>query len=198
MMKKTALTLMLVSLICAGCATTGDAVDENEPTVIDAVQAPPTEAAASVEEPVPSAEAASKQEEGEVPLAVAESEKPDEAPEEVVVQGRRHQVIHDLVAEAQTLLSDVELQYVFTGKGKNQVLRGRPVAFALWNDAEQTWSVAQIEIPRPPITWKTRSEAAALSQPHARYPGAAREGDRCRAADVLLLPGRESFECLRT
>jgi len=48
MMKKTALTLMLVSLICAGCATTGDGTDENEPTLIDA--APPAEVAAAIEE----------------------------------------------------------------------------------------------------------------------------------------------------
>ena len=78
-------------------------------------------------------------------------------PTEVVVQGRsrtRHEAIHDLVAEAQTLLRDVELQYVFTGKGKKQVLRGRPVAFALWSDAKQEWSVAHIELPRPPIKWK--------------------------------------------
>ena len=45
MMKKAALILMLVSLICAGCATTGGDTDENEPTVID-VPAPPAEAAA--------------------------------------------------------------------------------------------------------------------------------------------------------
>ncbi len=152
-MKKPALALVLISLICAGCATTGDAIDENEPTVIDTVRAPAAEAAASVEEAPPSAEGASKQEEGEVPLAVAESEQTDQAPEEVIVQGRRHQVIHDLVAEAQTLLRDVELQYVFTGRGKNQVLRGRPVAFALWSDAKQEWSVAEIELPRPPINW---------------------------------------------
>jgi hypothetical protein len=157
MMKKTALmTLMLVSLICAGCATTGDATDEYEPTLVETAQAPAAEVVAAIEETEPSAEGASKQEEGEVPLAVAESEKPDEAPEEVVVQGRRlpHDVIQDLVAEAQTLLGDVELQYVFTGKGKREVLRGRPVAFALWSDTKQEWSVAQIEIPRPPITWK--------------------------------------------
>lgn len=156
MMKKAALTLTLVSLICAGCAMTGGGTDENEPTLIDA---PPAEAAASIEPALteagaPSAEGGSKQEEGEVPLAVAESEQPDQAPEEVVVEGRRHQVIHDLVAEAQTLLRDVELQYVFTGKGKKQVLRGRPVAFALWSDAKQEWSVAHIELPRPPIKWK--------------------------------------------
>jgi hypothetical protein len=154
-MKKTALTLMLISLLCAGCATTGDSTDENEPPLIDAESAPPAEAAASMEE-APTAAGGSKQEEGEVPLAVAESEHPN-APEEVVVQGRnlnRHETIHDLVAEAQTRLRDVELQYVFTGKGKREVLRGRPVAFALWNDTKQEWTVAQIELPRPPIKWK--------------------------------------------
>ncbi|HEY6644281.1 lytic transglycosylase domain-containing protein [Povalibacter sp.] len=112
-----------------------------------AIEPAPTEAEALV------AKEDSKQEEGEVPLAVAESEQ-TEGPEVVIVQGRHHEVIHDLVAEAQTLLRDVELEYVFTGKGKNPVLRGRPVAFALWNDVEQEWSVARIELPRPPITWK--------------------------------------------
>jgi hypothetical protein len=157
MMKKTALTLLvLASLICAGCATTGGSNDETEPTLIDAERAPQAEAAAALEEAAPMADEGSKQEEGEVPLPVAESEQPVEAPREVVVQGSRlrHDAIHDLVAEAQTLLRDVELQYVFTGKGKNQVLRGRPVAFALWSDAKQAWSVANIELPRPPIKWK--------------------------------------------
>jgi len=153
MMKKTALMLVLVSLICAGCATTGGANDENEPTLIDEVPGPPAEVAASIEEAAPVAEEGSKQEEGEVPLPVAESEQPAQALEEVVVQGRRHQVIRDLVAEAQTLVRNVELQYVFTGKGKKQVLRGRPVAFALWSEARQDWSIAQIELPRPPIKW---------------------------------------------
>jgi hypothetical protein len=152
MMKKAALPLMLASLICAGCATTG-ATDEVEPIVID-VEPVPAEAAPI--ETAPIAEADSKQEEGEVPLAVAESEQPEEGPEEVVVQASRsrHEVIHDLVAEARILLRDVELQYVFTGKGKKQVLRGRPVVFALWSDVKQEWSVAHIELPRPPITWK--------------------------------------------
>jgi len=149
--------LVLISLICAGCTTTGGATYENEPTLIDAERTPPAEASASMEGTTPLAEAGSKQEEGEVPLAVAESEQPNEAPKEVVVRGSgsRREVIHGLVTEeAQTLLHDVELQYVFTGKGKNQVLRGRPVAFALWSDAKQQWSVAHIELPRPPIKWK--------------------------------------------
>ena len=157
-MTKAVLTLLvLASLICAGCATTRGADDETEPTLIDAEPAPPAAAAASLEKVAPIAESGSKQEEGEVPLAVAESEHTDEALTEVVIQGRsrnRHEAIHDFVAEGQTLLRDVELQYVFTGKGKNQVLRGRPVAFALWSEAKQEWSVAQIELPRPPIKWK--------------------------------------------
>jgi hypothetical protein len=154
-MKNAVLTLLvLASLSCAGCATTGGA---DEPTLIDAESAPPAEAAALIEKTAPVAEGNSKQEEGEVPLAVAESEQRDEAPKEIVVRGRtpnRHEAIHDLVAEGQTLLRDVELQYFFTGKGRNQVLRGRPVAFALWSETKQEWTVAHIELPRPPIKWK--------------------------------------------
>lgn len=153
MIKTASLTLALVSMLCAGCTTTGRAYDESEPTLFDAPLGAPAEAV-PIEETPPVAEVASKQEEGEVPLAVAETEH---TTEEVVVQGRslaRHETIHDLVAEAQTLLRDFELKYVFTGKGKRQVLRGRPVAFALWSDVKQEWSIAQIELPRPPITWK--------------------------------------------
>jgi hypothetical protein len=166
--RSAALTLLvLASLIFTGCATTGGASDEIEPTVLDPEPAPAAEADASTEETAPGAEEGSKQDEGEVPLAVAESEQPeealkpdeaqpDEAPTEIVVEAtrHRHEVIHDLVVEGQTLLRDVELQYVFTGKGRRQVLRGRPVAFALWSDAKQEWSVARIELPRPPIKWK--------------------------------------------
>lgn len=150
MIKKAALTLVLV--MCAGCASTGGS-NEEEPTLTDAVFVPAAEPAAIEEMAAIVVEAGSKQEEGEVPLAVAESERP----EEVIVQGRNlkpHQVIHDLVAEAQTLLHDVELQYVFTGKGRRQALRGRPVAFALWSETKREWSVAHIELPRPPINWR--------------------------------------------
>jgi len=145
-----ALTLLtLAFLISPGCTTTGGVPGEIEPPVVEPERALPAAQTA------PIADQGSKQEEGEVPLAVAESEQPETAPKEVVVHGprSRHQAIHDFVAEAQTLLRDVELQYVFTGKGKNQVLRGRPVAFALWSEATQEWSIAQIELPRPPIKW---------------------------------------------
>lgn len=151
-MRTAALTLLvLTSLICAGCATQRDSDDETEPTVIDAAPA-----AAPVDAPASSGEESSKQEEGEVPLAVAESERTEKVPNEIVIQGSRSrpEAIHDFVAEAQTLLRDVELQYVFTGKGRHQVLRGRPVAFALWSEVKQEWSIAQIEVPRPPVRWK--------------------------------------------
>ena len=146
--------LILVLLISAGCATTRSADEEVEPTVIDAVADPVVEAAAS------NTEAVSKQQEGEVPLAVAETEQPEQpeqAVPEVVVQGHipsRHEAIHDLVAEAQSLLHDVDLKFVLTGKGRRQTLRGRPVAFALWSETKQKWTVAQLELPRPPIRWK--------------------------------------------
>ena len=70
-----------------------------------------------------------------------------------MIRRSRRDVIHNLVAEARALLDDVELQYVFTQEGKNQVLRGRPVAFALWSEMKQEWLVAHIELPRPPIRW---------------------------------------------
>ena len=121
MMKKTALTLILASLILAGCATTDDTIDE--PTVIDA--APPSEVAAAIEEAAPPADDSSKQEEGEVPLPVAESEQPtpapeqppEQPPEEVIVKATRHQLIHDLVAEAQTLLREREKDFALFQAG---------------------------------------------------------------------------------
>lgn len=143
------------ALVCAGCATMGDDREEAEPTIIDPLPEPAEEAAEPIPEPPPVAEE-SKEKEGEVPLAVAESEQAEPPMAEVVVQGsrQRHEAIHDLVTEAQTLLADVELQYVLTGKGKRQALRGRPVAFALWSETKQEWTIAQLELPRPPLKWK--------------------------------------------
>jgi hypothetical protein len=142
--------LVLIAMLSAGCATSGGDFDEPEPTLVDAVPEPIPEAEA------PIAAEESKQLEGEVPLAVAESEQADDSVAEVVVQGsrNRHEAIHDLVIEGQALLKDVDLKYVLTGKGKRKTLRGRPVAFALWSEANQQWTVAQIELPRPPIKWK--------------------------------------------
>ncbi len=117
------------------------------------------ETAASIEQTASIADGGSKQEEGEVPLAVARSEQHHQASKEAVVEGsrNRHEAIRDRITEAEKLLGDVELQYVFSGEGKNQVLRGRPVAFALWSETKHEWSVAQIELPRPPIKWNPNS-----------------------------------------
>jgi len=155
-----ALTLLtLASLFFVGCTSTKSTTYEIEPPVVESEPAVPAAAPSATGETATGG--GSKQEEGEVPLAVAESEHPDQAhpdqaPREVIVQGSRSrdEAIHDLVAEGQARLHDVELQYVLTGKGKSQVLRGRPVAFALWSDTKQEWSIALIELPRPPIKWK--------------------------------------------
>jgi hypothetical protein len=147
--------LIPLCLAMAGCATTRDELEEGEePVYVVDETLPAEDQEVLLEVGVPG------DEEGEVPLAVAESETaaaPAPAgPSEVIVEARtrgRHEVIGDHVSEAQALLRDVELQYVFTGKGKREVLRGRPVAFALWSDAKQEWIIAHIEIPRPPIKW---------------------------------------------
>ena len=152
-LRRVALTLMtLAAFAVAGCATTGGGNVESEPTLM--------ESAAAAAEPEdladPPVEEESKQQEGEVPLPVAESEQLEEKPAEVIVQGirNRHEAIRDLVAEGQALLREVDLKYVITGKGRRRELRGRPVAFALWSDVSQEWLVAHIELPRPPIKWK--------------------------------------------
>ena len=145
--------LILSAAAClSACATTGDAVDEGEPVVVESVPA-------TLEMPEPSLPGAG--DEGEVSLAVAGSEEPAAAirgkeVEEVVVQAQRerHELILDHVSEAKALLRDVRLDYVFTKKGRKEVLRGRPVAFALWSESKRQWTVAHLEIPRPPFRWK--------------------------------------------
>ena len=146
--------LVVVALISAGCATTGGGGEESEPTLIDAVPESPAEVTAHLGRSVDGRiEAAGRR--GSACRCRVRANRRELA--EVVVQGRirnRHEAIHDLVAEGQALLQDVDLKYVLTGKGKRQTLRGRPVAFALWSEAKQQWTVAQIELPRPPIKWK--------------------------------------------
>ncbi len=145
--------LIAASLVCTACGTTGETVVEAEPVLV-ADDFPAVQEV--VEGPKDGAGV-----EGEVPLEIAESERseapaPGDGIEEVVVEAtrERHELIMDLVSEAKARLRDVELQYVFTGKAKRPVLRGRPVAFALWSDAKQEWSIVHIEIPRPPVKWR--------------------------------------------
>ena len=147
---------LLALLLCSACASSGGRIETaDDPTLV------PEPAVMPDVRDLPIAVSEAKGEgEAEVPAAVAESEQREAPPRtqglpELVVEGReRNLVIRDLVAEGQVQLRDVELKYVFTGKGGREVLRGRPVAFALWSEAQKNWTIAQVEIPRPPVKWK--------------------------------------------
>ena len=146
---------LLALLLCSACASSGGRTEGADDPPLVAVTAPAPDM-----QNLPVAASEAKDEgEAEVPAAVAESEQREAPPKtqglpELVVEGReRHLVIRDLVAEGQAQLRDVELHYVFTGKGGREVLRGRPVAFALWSEAQKKWTIAQVEIPRPPVKW---------------------------------------------
>jgi hypothetical protein len=156
LIRQTAASLLLPAfLFVAGCATPSVDSSAPEPVIIKEPSPPVEDQAAQVKQAEPTSG------EAEVPLAIAKMEPPagdstGKLPE-VIVQGRvpeRHEVISGQVAEARDLLSPVKLEYVFTGKGKKEVLRGRPVAFALWSETHQSWTIAHLEIPRPPIKWK--------------------------------------------
>ena len=145
---------LLAFLLCSACASSGGRIEAvDDPTLVAETAAPNVQ-----ERPVAVSEVGES--ESEVPAAVAESEQRETPPKteglpELVVEGReRHLVIRDLVAEGQAQLRDVELQYAFTGTGGREVLRGRPVAFALWSDSQKNWTIAHLEIPRPPVKWK--------------------------------------------
>ena len=143
------------AVFSSGCSSMPDSADEAEPVYVPDETVPQETAAAA-------AEAADAETTAEAPADVTAPDDGDDAPSssklaEVVVQARprdRSEVIRDLVVEARALLRDVELRYVFTGKGRREILRGRPVVFALWSDATQQWTIAHIEIPRPPIRWR--------------------------------------------
>jgi hypothetical protein len=162
-LRRAALSLLVpVLLVCTSCATTGDAFDEAEPVFVAEESPDQEEPGLPMEEAADVGEEAEDAVEGEVPLAIARSEPEGDATPvrelaELVVEARvldRHEVINELVVSARNLLRDVKLQYAFTGKGKRETLRGRPVAFALWSEAKKEWTIAHIEIPRPPIKWK--------------------------------------------
>jgi len=154
--RSASLTLPLLAfLLCSACASSGGRREAADDPPLVAVTAAP-----EVRDHPMVASEAREESESEVPAAVAESEQ-REAPRktgelpELVVEGReRHLVIRDLVAEGQAQLRDVNLQYAFISKGGREVLRGRPVAFALWSDEQKNWTIAQLEIPSPPVKWK--------------------------------------------
>jgi hypothetical protein len=147
---------ILAFLLCSACASSGGRTESVDDPPLVAVTAD-----VPVVQDLPMAASEAKDEgEAEVPAAVAESEQREAPPKteslpEFLVEGRqRHLVIRDLVAEGQAQLRDVQLKYVFTGKGGREVLRGRPVAFALWSESHKNWTIAHLEIPRPPVKWK--------------------------------------------
>ncbi len=190
-MLKTASCLTILSLLlCSACTTTGS-VDEAEPVIVE--ESAPQEVLGT---PEPADDPDAPEEEGEVPLAVAQSEVPDssapaaadELAEVVVLAPARHEVIHNLVAEAQALLRDVELQYVFTGSGKREVLRGRPVAFRALERVDFEMDHRPYRDSASAGEMEARWQAHAVHGPDAGNPGAAREGNRCRAIDVHVLP----------
>lgn len=154
--RSASLTLPLLAfLLCSACASSGGRREAADDPPLVAVTAAP-----EVRDHPMVASKAREESESEVPAAVAESEQREEPRKtgdlpELVVEGReRHLVIRDLVAEGQAQLRDVNLQYAFISKGGREVLRGRPVAFALWSDAQKNWTIAQLEIPSPPVKWK--------------------------------------------
>jgi len=151
-----ALPLLVIS-ICSGCASSGS----RDGPVDDPPMVAATTPAAPVIRDVPVAASVAKSEgDSEVPVAVAESEQHEAPPKagelpELIIKGHtRDAVIRDLVAEGQAQLRDVDLKYTFVGREGHEVLRGRPVAFALWSEAHKNWTIAHLEIPRPPVKWK--------------------------------------------
>ena len=153
------------------CASSGGRFEAaDDPTLVAE-----TAVAPNVQDLTAAASEAKGEGEAEVPAAVAESEQRETPPKteglpELVVEGReRHLVIRDLVAEGQAQLRDVELQYAFIGKGGREVLRGRPVAFALWSEAQKNWTIADLEIPSSAGEMEARPRATALHRAHARH-----------------------------
>jgi hypothetical protein len=194
--------MVLVALLCAACATTGDVADEGEPVVVEALEAVEEEAVAVEAAPAPPEEPEPPvpEEEVAVPDVAAPSERraegaPLEELAEVVIEARaRHDMIRDLVSEARALLRDVKLDYVFTGKGRREVLRGRPVAFAAWSEAKTAWSIVQVEIPRPPVKWRPGGRPLAFI---VRTPGVEARHVKGTGAERLMFAFSKDGEQLK-
>jgi hypothetical protein len=179
---------VLSPVLLSACATQSLNTDEAEPMYIPEVAiAIPENSEAPTGEPslqALSGEIANKALQESQPEQAEGDHSVDDIPEVIVAakHEQRHEVIRDLVGEARDLLRDVELQYVFTGKGRRETLRGRPVAFALWSETTKSWSVAHVEIPRPPIKWQPGrrplrfvvSAAPGISARHVKGTGAER------------------------
>ncbi len=184
----------LIALLGAACATTEGVYDNAEQAADEAESA--VYGLASLPE-APDSAAAELGEEGEVSLAIAESEPeadPDVLDEVLVLARPRGEVIRNLVAEARAMLRDTELEYFFTGKGKNELLRGRPVVFALWSENRQEWTIAHVEIPRPPIRWRPGGRPMKFL---TRTPGIKAEHVKGTGAERLMFAFSKDGEPLR-
>lgn len=203
--------LTCASLLLGACATVDTTVDspiestadEPEPVFVpeNAVAEADRDAAAgvapevAVDEPA-RPDAAESKPEAKEPAPAAEADAADRLAD-VVVQAKpraRQEAIRDLVAEAKTLLRDVELRYAFTGRGRRETLRGRPVAFALWSDATAKWTVAHLEIPRPPIRWKPGGRPLAFT---VRTPGIVARHIKGTGAERLMFSFHRGDEALK-
>ncbi|MET0292355.1 MAG: hypothetical protein ABW136_08315 [Steroidobacteraceae bacterium] len=194
-------TLLVLGLLAfTACTSRGAAYQEAEAVAVE-------EELPAAPEPVSPLAVAPKNdialEDGapEVSLAVVETETPDgvstpEGLDEIVVGGKRgrHEVIRDLVSEAQTLLRGVELEYVFTGKGKKEILRGRPVVFATWSEVKQEWVMVHVEIPRPPVKWRPGGRALAFL---TRTPGVKAQHVKGTGAERLMFAFSRNGEDLK-
>ncbi len=192
--------LAVGALICAGCASTSVSTEGEDPIPV-AEAAPVAQAADAPMKDAPANETSTEEGTEEVSIAVAETEKPaasapHEKIDEVVVGGirTRDQVIRNLVTEAQALLRDVPLEFFYTGKGKKEALRGRPVVFALWSDAKQEWVTAHLEIPRPPVKWKPGGRPLQFT---VRTPGIQARHEKGTGAERLMFSFKRGNEELK-
>jgi hypothetical protein len=188
--------LMGMTLQLAACATAPQGRDEAE-AVFVSDNGPESEEpeAHPYEGPAEDGQSA----EGEVPLAVAESEPlvesgPPAVLDDLIVRSQRHDVIRDLVSEGQLMLHGIELEYVFSGKGKKELLRGRPVAFALWSESGREWTIARIEIPRPPVSWKPGGKPLRFT---VRTPGISAQHVKGTGAERLMFTFSRDGEPLK-
>jgi hypothetical protein len=187
-------SLAVISVLaCAACASPALQGESEEEVVV-----PEQEPSAEPQPPEPEPETQPEPEpETIAPVGADSKPTPTTSGElaEVIVQAKaRHELIHDLVSEAQALLKDVKLQYVFTGKGKREVLRGRPVAFALWSEAKMDWTVAQVEIPRPPVRWRPGGRPLAFT---VRTPGITARHVKGTGAERLMFTFSRNGEPLK-
>jgi hypothetical protein len=188
----------VLALVISGCATVPEAATEPEPVYLPAEAVTPE--GRDVETPLPEGSipeepVAPPVEAPEPPPSEEEVDtRPSETFDDVVVKSARHELIRDLVAEARAVLQDVELKYVFTGKGKRETLRGRPVAFALWSEADRNWTVAHVEIPRPPVRWTPGRAPLPVT---VRTPGITARHVKGTGAERLMLAFSRGDEPLR-